>query len=208
LAQAKRDAIGQSWAHLQVSTITADQELDAEQDAGLTTGKQLITVGSSHAQVIVLPGKTYLKGDATAVTDFFGFPASAVSPLANRWILFLPSNPGYPNVSDSVTLPSLLDQITLAAPTTTGAITSADGIPAVAITGTVPNDPAAATATLYVTTGAHPLPIQFSSSDSDDQLLVTFTNWGDRVPLTPPTTALPAGSIFSTPGAPPGTVIQ
>jgi hypothetical protein len=208
LAKAKQDAIRQSWAHLLLSTITADQELDADQDAGLTTGKQLITVGSSHAQVIVMPGKTYLKGDAAAVTDFFGSPPSEVRPLANRWIMFVPSDPSYQDVTDSVTLPSVMDQITLDAPTTTGAITSADGIPAVAITGTVPDDPADTTATLYVIPGAHPLPIELSYSELDDQFFLTFTNWGNRVTVTAPTGALPAGSLFSTPARPSGTNVQ
>lgn len=63
------------------------------QDSGADAGRQVFTVdGNEHATVLVVGGVGYIKGNAAALTGFFGFPAVLATRLVGRWISFHPGD--------------------------------------------------------------------------------------------------------------------
>ena len=91
LALALRDGAQKRWAQIDSLLVAPGHRVAFTQVAGSTTGRQIVTVDGAHAEVIALVGKSYIKGDAAAVKNFFGFarpspvdsPASG-SPLFRR----------------------------------------------------------------------------------------------------------------------------
>jgi hypothetical protein len=194
-----QDALAKGWAHITINTTAPGHLAVYSQDSGPTTGHQVVTVDGSHAEVVLVGGVAYIRGDATAVTSFFGYPATQVGRLANRWISLQATDSGYATAIDAVTLGSALKEATIVGPATNVAETVTAGLKVVAITGAVPQSGGPnATGTLYISTGADPLPVQLIESASDGtKSTLTFSSWGAAVPLAAPTAAIPDSSILS-----------
>jgi hypothetical protein len=198
-ARAVQDALAKGWAHININTTAPGHLAVYSQDSGPTAGHQVVTVDGSHAEVVLVGGVAYIRGDATAITSFFGYPATQVGRLANQWISLQATDPDYPTVIDAVTLGSALKEATIIGPATNVAETIAAGVKVIAITGAVPQSGGPnATGTLYISTGADPLPVQLVETASDGtKSTVTFGSWGTAVPLAAPNAAIPASSIPS-----------
>ena len=143
-------------------------------------------------------GVAYIRGDATAVTSFFGFPDAQVGRLANHWISVVATDADFVTVTDAVTLASALDNSTITAPFTVGAQKVIDGITVVAVTGQVPQSGGgqSATGTLYVSIGSDPLPVELDEVDTDGPTsTLKFSAWTVPVALVAPTGAITDSSI-------------
>ena len=160
-----------------------------------------MTVDGSHAEVVLLGGVAYIRGDATAVTSVFGYPASQVGRLANHWISLVATDADFPTVTDAVTLASALDHTTIDAPFTVGGQKVVDGVTAVAVSGQVPesgSDPGG-TGTLYVSTGSDPLPVELDEVATDGTTsTLKFSAWTVSAALVAPSGAIAASSIGGT----------
>lgn len=197
--RAVQDGEAQGWVHTEAIMTAPGHRAVYDDDAGPASGRQVITVDGAHAEVIVTPGATYMKGDAAAVTDFFGYPVSLGATLANRWISLVPADSDYSTVTKGVTISSDLTESILYAPLTLTGPTEINGVRVVGITGATSPTPSAdaGTATLYVTAVAHPLPVEWAGSSPQGQETVKFSAWGTPQSLSAPSGALPASSIPS-----------
>jgi hypothetical protein len=149
---------------------------------------------------MVVAGIAYAKGDATAVVDYFGFPAADAARLAGQWIALKPTDQGFSDVSEGVTLASALNEDTLTGPYHVGAATVVDGervVPIgvnVAATGGGPS----ASGTLYVTPGSATVPVELDLVGSDgSKSTEKYSNWGVAVAISAPGSTIAAASITS-----------
>ena len=101
-------------------------------------------------------------------------------------------------MTSGVTLGSVLTQVGFGSATTVNSGASEiDGVQTIKITGQLqPVDHlGTGMASMFVTAGDHPLPVEFSESGSDGQFSARFSDWGVPVSLTAPVAALPVASI-------------
>jgi hypothetical protein len=172
----------------------------------VATGDALPTIGREVAKgntgqvmtELVLPGGTYLNGNAAALTGFLGLGAKTAAQLANRWIVMHPGDPNYQQVTSGVTGDSVLSTITPA-----GALTKAKKLTKIGSQSVIPIyglAPASsdmgtgATDTFYVAATGKPLPVaseEVSTSGNESLLVFTRASWGKKVT----DVAAPAGAV-------------
>lgn len=189
--------------HLHGVSKFSSHVIVVSQDSGANAGRQVFTIdGNGHATVLVVGGVSYIKGDAAALTGFFGFPAALAMRLVGRWISFHPGDSAggtnYQTVTSGVTLASVADEIRLTGPLTLTAPTVAAGQPVVGIRGDAPagiGDPPGSRATLYVASRGRPLPVTFQLIAAAAKETVTFSRWGEALHLTVPPNPIPAASL-------------
>jgi hypothetical protein len=193
-----RDARSKGWVHAAATSTAPGHAAQISQDSGPGGGHQVVTIDGAHAEVVLVGGVAYIRGDASAVPNFFGLPASQAARLANQWISVQPTDSGYADTAGGVSLDSVLQESTVTGQLTEGAEAVVDGVRVVPITGTItdPSSNQTGTGTLSVTMGSHPLPLQLVEIQSDGtRITVTFGPWGVAVPLSAPTAAIPMSSV-------------
>ena len=176
-------------------------------DSGTNSGRQVITVnGTEHAEVLVVDGVAYIKGNETALTEFFGFTSAQAGYLVNRWIAFHPGDSGgktdYDAVVAGVTLAGVADEVNLTGPLTLTPPTTVAGQLAIGVRGRVPSGvgvPAGTMATLYVAAIGRPVPVAYQLGFTGNlRYTITFGRWGEPLHLTAPTGAIPVASSSHT----------
>jgi len=199
LAQTNRDALAQGWAHIAIHVSLGSQTAVFSDDSGPTSGRQVIVVGQSDATVVLVGGIAYIQGNASAMQNYFGFPASAAPGLANRWISFSSSDSDYSTVASAVTLGSALQQMTLAAPLSEGAGAVVNGQSVIPVAGQLvaADNVGQGSGTIDVSTATDPLPVEFDYSSNDGHGALVFSAWAKAVVLSAPAGATPAASIPS-----------
>jgi hypothetical protein len=191
--------------HLHGVTRSSSHVVVLSQDSGADAGRQVFTIDrTEHATVLVVGGVGYIKGDAAALTGFFGFPAVLATRLVGRWISFHPGDSAgrtnYQAVTSGVTLASVADELRLTGPLTLTAPTVAAGRPVVGVHGDAPvghGNPPGSTVKLYVASRGHPLPVTFQVMAAVGQATYTFSRWGETLHLTAPPNPVPAASLSS-----------
>lgn len=183
-------------------------------DAASDSGRQLITLSGDTFDVVVVGTTAYFRGDAAAMVVSLGIPLGVARAHAGQWIALVAGEAPYQSVQVAVTTSSALDQnITFTAQKDLGD-TEVNGKPTTAIEGRmspVAGQPARGTATLYVTSGRHPLPVRYvergsvgtGSNATKLSFSITFSSWGQNLGVTPPAGAVPFTSLGVPGGTPP-----
>jgi hypothetical protein len=175
-------------------------------DVGASEGRQTVVGGTAgNAELLVVPGHAYVKGDAAFLKNSFGFPASFASSYAGKWISFVPSDPGYQQIVDGDTLSSALVESTPTGTLTLTPTRTVDGQTVEGVSGGLPHDISQAGAkgsvVVYVSTNPPYLPVEVVTTGSLDgqsgTTVVTFSRWGEAVAITAPGGATPISSISS-----------
>jgi hypothetical protein len=208
-----------SFHYVSTSTSSSPTTSSVKQvtigDAGASSGRQAITISGDTFDVVVVGTTAYLRGDASAMVASLGIPAAVAEAHAGQWISLVPGDAPYQSVEVAVTTASALDQnVTFNAGRESGTV-KVDGQTTTAVQGSmsaVDGQPAHGTATLYVRTGPHPLPVRYvergtvgkGSSASQLNFAITFSSWGEDTGVTAPTGATPFSSLGVTGGTPTG----
>jgi hypothetical protein len=195
LSKALRDATHAKWVHEVIATTTEGHSVSMTNAIGTAAGHQVIVADGHHAAVLVLGGTAFIEGDAKALAGYFGIPADDISKLAGKWMSVPPSDAEYQTVSAAVTLASDFDNLGLSGHLKEGSMVTVDGQRAIPITGTFSAGSAKVPATMYVTTGAAPLPIEFKASGHGLKSITRWSDWGHGVTLTVPSDAIPAADL-------------
>lgn len=197
LGAAETDATAAGWTHTVITFDSGGVHALYVQDDGPGQGRQDVTIdGSHHLQALVLNGTAYFKADQVAATTYMQLPAATVNQIAGKWVQVPSTDQGYSNVAADIDLASVLADTTPTAPLTETAPTTVDGQKVIGITGGLPAAAhATGTCTLYVTAGAHPLPVAFTTAVAGSPSRIDFTRWGVAQTLTPPPGAIPASSV-------------
>ena len=191
--------------HLVASNTFGGQSDLSVYDVSGTQGKQTITGDTGSSLTLVVGNAAYVQGDSKFLGSSMGFPASAASGLAGRWISFQPSDQNYSEVVAGDTLSSALSEATPTGTLKLVASPNINGQAVVAISGALPADQTTGGTTgteiLYVAKAAPYLPvgavIHETQSGQYGTSTVTFSAWGEPVNLTAPSNAVPISSLTS-----------
>jgi hypothetical protein len=193
--------------HVGISTTVAGGSLTFSDDATASGGRQDITLTTGgNVEIIYVGGTGYVKGDAQGLAGFMGVAAAQAQTLAGRWISVRPGQElgqnSYSDIVDGITLSSVASEIALAGPLSLTSPATIAGQQAVGVRGGVPASqqlPSAARATLDVT-AAGSRPLRWTATAAGGyQSTISFSGWGESVPLTAPAGAIPAPSSQQTP---------
>jgi hypothetical protein len=181
-------------------------------DAGVSTGRQAITIGASHLEVVVIGPTAYFKGDAVATSASLGLPASVAKTYADRWISLVSGDGPYQSVYAAVTAASAIaDNITFT-PRSELSPSKIAGRHVIGLHGEltpIDGQPAKGSATLYVTADRPHLPVRYvetgtvgsQPSRSTVSFEISFSGWGSPVSVTTPSGSVPFSSLSATGGS-------
>jgi hypothetical protein len=193
-------------------------------DAGPSSGRQVITVGSDTFTVLVVGTACYFQGDARQMVENLGVPTSVATAHAGQWISLKAGDLPYQSVYVAVTTRSALSSNIAFAPHQEVGTSTRGGIRVVGISGSMTNQTvngqlelARGKAMLYVTTSRPHLPVEYTENGKTgttvtnlaaSKLVMTFSKWGEAVSVTAPKEAvsyasLGVGSGGSVPGSGP-----
>ena len=184
-------------------------------DAGPTGGRQLITVNGDTFTVLVVGADAYFRGDALAMVQNLGIPASVARAHSGQWISLTTADAPYQSVYAAVkTSDALRDNITFSPRAELGTSTVA-GQKVIAVQGAmqgIQGQPAHGTGTLYLAAGGRHLPVRYVESGTVGRGTNTtslrfqfdFSAWGRAVAVVPPPSPVPFSALGVPGGGPPG----
>jgi hypothetical protein len=188
LAKALASARAAGSVHFDVQATVSSASVDIVGDAMPTVGRQVATDSNgAEATELVLPGSTYVRGNAAGLTEFLGLRAKVASRLANRWVVLHASDPNYQQVTQGVTLDSVLSSVAPVGPLTKAKkVQKISGQSVIGVAGTAPDSsdlPAGADAELWVAATGKPLPVAAEEVSGSSKLEVYFTrsSWAEKV---------------------------
>ena len=198
MSEAFQDAENGSWVHEVGHGAASGHTFSAVNDIGTFEGRQMIDSGKAQAEVMQIGPEAYIRGNATAISSYFGLTKDDPQQLANTWVSIVPSDGGeYTTVISAVTLKSDFQQETISGPLSEGHVITVDGQRCIPITGHVSQTGyGTAQATLYVTDSMKPLPVEYRAENKQATSTTTWSRWGHTVALTAPPDAIPFASLF------------
>jgi hypothetical protein len=175
-------------------------------DAGMSSGRQVITIGSDTFSVLVNGTACYFQGDANQMEQQLGLPSTIATAHAGQWISLAPGDLPYQSVYVAVTTRSALDSNIAFAPHRESGTTTRAGYRVLGITGPMSNQVvegqlqrAKGTANLYLTTSRPHLPVQYTENgtinNTKSTLVMTFSRWGETVHVSAPKGAVTYESL-------------
>jgi hypothetical protein len=202
---AMRDALAATSFH-EVQTIvssgyTSVNSEDAVVNGG-SEGDQITTPSFTFGFTARLfNGRLYLNADQLSLVNIVGLSSFVGGYNAGRWLVVPQGSKVYGELAFGIDVVSGVAQIELAEPVTVHgpsmfhgqrviALTSRAGLHASASEGYQ-----AGTFTMYVSTGAHPLPVAEVITDHNgttpQQVTLVFSRWNRAVPIAKPAGAIP-----------------
>ena len=169
---------------IQIQDHTATYVNDTVTDSG----KQVITTDGARVTVIVVDGTAYVNANQLAMATMFQDSSPVSQQFADKWLSFPSSGQDYTQIANTLTLGSLLKQVT---PTGhLGKIGPAvvNGKSVIGLRGELPGG---LSGTLYISVTGSPLPVEEVSRTSNSVTTSIFGEWGEPVKVTPPSGAIP-----------------
>jgi hypothetical protein len=197
VSESLQNAEGSGWVHEVGQGVASGHTFSAVNDIGTFEGRQMITSDKARAEVIQIGQEAYIRGNAAAISTYFGLTQNNPAQLANTWISIVPSDGGeYTTVIAAVTLRSDFENQSLTGPLSEGRTVTVDGQRCIPITGhvTAP-DYGSVRATLFVSDSRTPLPVEYEAGDAKARSTTTWSHWGHAVSLSPPPDAIPFSSL-------------
>ncbi len=155
------------------------------------SGQQVISSSSGiRMTVLVVDGSAYLNVNPTAMTTLFRTPATITQRFANKWLSFPAGSQAYKSIAETLTLTSLLQEVTPVRPITKLPPSVINGQSAIGFRGELPGD---LPGTLYLSSVGPPLPVEEISSTPKGVTTAIFSDWGEAVHVT-----VPPGAIAGT----------
>jgi hypothetical protein len=175
-------------------------------DAGPTSGRQVITIGSETFTVVVDRKACYFKGDASSLVDQLGIPPTTAATYAGQWISLAPSDAPYTDVYAAVTARQALQLNIAFSPQRELPISTVGGRRVITVTGpttsvTVNGQIQSAKGTaIFVVTAAKPhRPLRYSEvgkrGGQSGTFVMTFSRWNQPVQVNPPPSSVPYASL-------------
>jgi hypothetical protein len=160
-----------------------------------------------NGTVLDIRGVAYIKGDAGFL--YGPFTTTQASTYAGKWIALHNSDQGYSDFAEGQTILQGLQDHLPVAPYSRPVFTTLGGKKVVKIVGAAVASDGPGTTTAYVSAippylpvksvidGAAGIPNGGSSTVSPVHLSITFSKWGEKVSLSPPSNPTSASSILS-----------
>jgi hypothetical protein len=185
----------QTFRYTLTATMTGKRLVNVT-DATHLGGRQTITLsvaGKSNTVVVeLIAGNVYVKGDATILNSYMGFPKADAKRLANRWLEIPPSNPNFAGVSAGITITSALSEVTMTRSVTSHSAVRLHGELVDVLKGMSvksAGNPSAAE-TLYFSSTNRPLPVEATEAYQGSVATIALGHWNETVVLVTPKTVL------------------
>jgi hypothetical protein len=197
VSEALQNAEGSGWVHEVGHGAESGHTFSAVDDIGTFEGRQMIQADNVRAEVIQIGQEAYIRGNAAAISSYFGLTQNDPSQLADTWISVVPSDGGeYTTVIAAVTLKSDFENQAITGPLSEGRVVTVDGQRCIPITGHVTaSDDGTVPATLFVTDSTTPLPVEYKAGNRKVTSTTTWSRWGHAVALSAPPDAIPFSSL-------------
>lgn len=176
-------------------------------DAGPASGIQEVLVGKGavrdSAQLIVIGGITYMKGNARALTDLTGLSAAQAAANADKWVQFATANQAFSQIVVGVRSQDVAQELALQGPYRLGAAKVLNGTPVDAIIGTQRfQGHKPVRSVLYVRANGRHVPVEEDTVNSKGQpsglLHTVYSKWGEPVRPVAPTASVTIGPVGAT----------
>jgi hypothetical protein len=169
-------------------------------DARLSSGTQSVSVGGARFNAELVDQVVYFRGDAAALRNQLGLPTTTASSDTGKWISLQQADGPYQSIEEGLTTEMALSQVLIVPRAVASHGTK--GARSVRITGPIPpgsrNQVVRGTARLDVSARTK-LPSSYLARGSNGgqpwSASITFTRWGEDVPVTTPPGALSFGSL-------------
>jgi hypothetical protein len=190
-------AIAQKGVHFESDATQSGTTLHVTGDTGVSSGAQTLTVtkGSNveHMSVMIVGSTGYVKGNSAALHNVIGLPSAKSSKYADKWLSFPTSNATLSSLVAGLKNSEVVSGLQMQGPYKYGASQTIGGKKALAVRGTVGTQGGGSVpVVLYVSASGAPQPLRqvtnpgASTSSSDIQGTVTFSNWGENSTETAP----------------------
>ncbi|HVT63714.1 MAG TPA: hypothetical protein VHD81_01005 [Mycobacteriales bacterium] len=183
LAKARANALARRSVHAVARFVTRHGTAVYDNRDALHHGEQHLTIQGGHITIRVVGSTTYYTGDKRGLVRFFLYTPRIAAAIGRRWVPLIAGNRGYRVLTDGVTLGSLLDNERIVGRLQMLPQRRVDGVRAIGIQGEGAGGGVRkhSVATWWISTGEHPLPVEFDASTTSSQLTQTFTDWGRPV---------------------------
>jgi hypothetical protein len=161
-------------------------------DIGTSSGRVVIQEDPDVMEVRVVGGVAYAKGNRDAMIDILGASKSIAGKYANHWIQFSRDDDNYMGLTDSVTMPSFIDDLGFTGAIEKFAPSTINGKKVIGLEGPLF---IGGRGTLYVSLEGDPVPVEQTSPDPKGQLTVDFDRWGQTIDVRAPAGAIGASTI-------------
>jgi hypothetical protein len=179
------NAVAQQSVHyVSTSAISGNHERMVG-NAARDHGSQQITFTkggtTGHVTVVVANRTAYVRGDAFTLREYMGLPSAQAARYDGKWFFLKPPSGAYRAVAEAVTLTSFVSELAMPPPYTSvpHGVRSSDT-----------RSGKTATITLYVSSGAKPLPVKQVASGPTGTISTTMGGWNRKVAITAPAGAL------------------
>lgn len=203
LKAALANASAASGVHYVWTTIYPDHSYVDAGDISKSAGEQTISivVGSKlgTATERLVNGQAYLEANAFALSYYFGFPTKVATTYGGKWIEFKASDGLYASIVQGMTVSSLVNSITLAAPLSIAKEAVVDGLASYGVTGQLVESSgtgqANPLATMAIAAKAEVPVAEYPSSPSTPSWRYDFAKWGEAIKVVGPPKPVLASSI-------------
>jgi len=179
--------------HVVVSLQGPEQTASYVDDTASDSGSQVITSsGGVQVTTLVVGSTAYVKANQVGLANLFQSPIDIAQRFANQWLSFGQSSQAYKPIAQSVTLSSLLTEVTPTGLVSKLAPSIVDGQSVIGIGGELPGG---LPGTLYVSASGSPLPVEEVSHTQSGTTTAIFSDWGSPVHIAAPSGAIPANTI-------------
>ena len=157
-------------------------------DTATDSGRQVITSGGAQVTVILVGETAYVNANQLALSTLFQGSAGVSRRFADKWLSFPSSGKDYKQIAQTLTLGSLLQQVTPTGTIVKLAPSVVDGRSVIGFRGELPGG---LVGTLYVSATGSPLPVELVSNGSGAVTTSTFSAWGAPAKVVAPAGATP-----------------
>jgi hypothetical protein len=174
-------------------------------DVGSAGGEQRIDVSeggrSGKITVVLADGTAYFTGDVFGLEGFTGLSEANARSLAGKWISVPSSNASFSSIAASLAVKTAASQlVSLTGTLTRGKVSTELGHQAVAVDAVQSSSSGSLALTLYVSTTGKALPIQVvgttkTSGTPTRKIKATFSNWGETVHASAPSSSEPIADV-------------
>jgi hypothetical protein len=195
--------------HYVSRSVSGDESTTLVGDtSSLGVGRQDVTLrdgrSTGQVQVRLVANEVYFRGDQFGLATYLGMPSPLARRYAQRWIAFSSSDTGYTQISEALTLSTVISEIGLAGPLTMAASTRIGGVRVLGVHGTwhsVENAGYSGPATLYLTTQSSHLPVLLQLEGDINPRggtgQVAFSHWNEGFKIAAPKGAVAYSSIVT-----------
>ncbi len=201
-ASAAATAVGST--HYVLTETAGNQTQTITGDATTTDGRQSITTGTVHVQVVLVHGVAYVQGSAGGLGAALGFSSNVAKAYAGRWIAVGSADSPYGSIVQAVTLNGTISELRPTGHLSLAGTAIIGGRSALGVKGGLPGQipsGVSGSTTLYVASSRPTVPLKFTAHASRGSQTIddvgTFTAWGKPVHLSAPAGSVAFSSIRS-----------